>query len=211
MGKFIYLTGADGTGKSTLAKCLLEYLDEQGTKVKLLWMRFPFIFSLPFLVYARARGFSWREKHDGVTYGYWDFRDSWMLKTLFPWVALFDAVLLSILFVYLPLWFGKTIVCERYLIDTVADFMVGCKDDGFHEKFPGKLFLRLLPRRSKIVVLELDIESIRQRRAALMKDKMLNDKLAAFRSLVTSNQFPIIFNNQAIDTVFEQMISIVNA
>src|SRR5690606_9788348 len=114
-GRFIYITGCDGTGKTTQANLLLKHLEAAGGRPRHLWLRFPFFLTLPLLVYARLRGFSWYEEHDGVRQGYWNFRRSWVLRTLFPWVLLVDATLAAVVKVHLPLWMGRTIVCERFV------------------------------------------------------------------------------------------------
>ena len=91
--RFIYITGCDGTGKSTQARLLLAQLKASGIKARHLWLRYPFFLSLPLLAYARLRGYSWREKTGDMEYSYWDFHRSWLMRTIFPWALLLDAAL----------------------------------------------------------------------------------------------------------------------
>ena len=183
MTKFIYITGCDGTGKSTQASSLIDRLSAEGIETKHVWLRFPFLFSIPLLIYARLRGYSWYEENGGVRHGYWDFRPSWALRTCLPWILLFDAALAAIAEIYLPLWGGKTLVCERFVLDMLADLSIACGDTQLHRRLPGSLYLRLLPRESHIFVLDLDITTIRKRREDLNKDKRLRTRLNTYRYL----------------------------
>jgi thymidylate kinase len=181
---FIYITGCDGTGKTTQAKMLLDLLSTQGIKTDHVWLRFPFLFSIPFLIYARLRGFSWYETNNGIRHGYWDFRSSWLLRTFLPWFLLIDAALTALIKIYLPLWIGRSIICERFVLDMIVDLMVAFADFSFHRRVPGKFFLGLLPPQSKVFLLDLDAHTIIQRRPELETDRNLIDRLKFYRILV---------------------------
>lgn len=169
----IYLAGADGTGKTTLATKLVEELRSHGARCKHVWLRFPQLLSIPLLVYARLRGYSYYEVIGDARYGYWNFSRSWVMSRVFPWVMLVDAFLFSIVQVYVPLWLGYTVICERFALDMLVDLAVGLDDASFWQHYPGKLFLMLIPANMKVVVLDLDVTLIRQRRGALLGDRSL--------------------------------------
>jgi thymidylate kinase len=181
--RFIYISGCDGTGKSTQARLLLARLEALGRQPRHLWLRFPFLLSLPLLAYARWHGYSWHEQTGTARHGYWDFRHSWPLRALLPWVLLFDAMLAALRKVYLPLWLGRTIVCERFALDILVDLSVALDDAGLHRRLPGRLFLHLIPRGAALIVLDLDAETIRARRADLRADRRLEARLDVFRRL----------------------------
>jgi hypothetical protein len=206
---FIYITGADGTGKSTHAQLLCEHLQREGIRCINLWLRFPFFFSLPVLAYARLRGYSWHEVTEGVDHGYWDFRRSWLMRQVFPVALLMDASLASLFRVYLPLWWGMTIVCERYILDMLIDLNVALDDPAFHLHRPGILFLRLLPPQAKIVVLNLDAPTVRQRRPDLRFDKRLEARLAAYCRLAADLSLPLVSTAGPLGEVAAQLGSII--
>jgi thymidylate kinase len=189
---FIYITGADGTGKTTQAEILIQLLEERGIRCKHLWLRFPFFFSLPLLAYARWKGYSWYEKTEGVRHGYWDFRHSWLMRTVFPWALLLDATLASVLAVYLPLQLGYTIVCERYVLDMIVDLSVatGCPVERM-ERW-GKCLLNVLPGNSSTFILDSDATTVRKRRPDLLSDRRLQDKLSSYRNLAQSLSLTVL-------------------
>jgi hypothetical protein len=189
--RFIYLAGCDGTGKTTQAEILLAELKALKVKADRLWLRFPFFFCLPLLAYARWRGSSWYEDTGESRHGYWDFRGSWLLRVVFPWLLLLDAALFTIAKVYLPLYLGKTIVCERFVLDTLVDLSLAMDDLGFPGRHPGKLYPALLPGRATIAILDLDVRTIRRRRPDLLGDKRLEARLEAYRQLAAGGGYPV--------------------
>jgi thymidylate kinase len=198
---FIYITGSDGTGKTTQARLLFQYLKNEGVKVQHLWLRFPFFFSLPLLAYARLRGYSYYEVKDGNRQGYWDFHRSWFLRNLLPWVLLLDAFLATLRKVTLPLLNGKTIVCERFVLDMVADLTLALKDPDFHLKLPGRWFFELLPANAQIFILDLDWKTLRSRRADLQIDRKLSRRLKIFRLLAADRSLRVLWGKKPIEEI----------
>jgi thymidylate kinase len=203
--RFIYLSGCDGTGKSTQARLLLARLEALGLRPRHLWLRFPFLLSLPLLAYARWRGYSWHEQAGEARHGYWDFRRSWLLRALLPWVLLLDALLAALRKVYFPLWLGRTIVCERFALDMLVDLSVAIGDAGLHRRLPGRLYLRLIPRGAALFVLDLDAETIRERRADLRADRRLEARLDVFRSLCAERSLQVLSSMAPVGELSRQL------
>ncbi len=207
--RFIYIAGCDGTGKTTQSRLLLEQLHARGVKASRLWLRFPFFFSLPLLAYARLRGYSWHEVSGGARHGYWDFRRSWLMRSVFPWVLLLDAALASLLFVYIPLWLGNTIVCERFTLDMLVDLAVASKDCSIYDKLIGRMYLRLIPAKTNLFILNLDAGVIRQRRKNLKFDRKLDERVAAFRQILPfckCVQIPCEYSIEYVNKIIRKVI-----
>ncbi len=209
--RFIYITGCDGTGKSTQVKLLMAHLEAQGRRPLHLWLRFPFLVSLPLLAYARWRGYSWSEETDGVRHGYWDFSRSRLLRQALPWTLLVDAALAALRKVYLPLWRGRTIVCERFVWDMLADLATALGDPRVHRRLPGRLYAGLIPAGTTVVMLDLDAATIRARRPDLRWDKRLETRLAAFRAMIDPQTGCVLSSRQPVGIVqqrIRQMIGV---
>lgn len=213
-GKFIYITGCDGTGKSTQVALLLTQLREEGQVPHHVWLRFPFFFSLPLLAYARWRGYSWHEETEyagiggqpeRVRHGYWRFAPSPLLRRLLPWTLLVDAALAALPQIYVPLWRGRTVVCERFVLDMLVDLAVAFGDEGFHRRVPGRFFQWLLPRPARVVILDLDVETLWQRRTNLRFDHQLAAKVGAFRRLVEDYGLAQVSSEMAVADVQKQV------
>jgi thymidylate kinase len=206
---FIYLCGCDGTGKSTQAKKLLAHLQNIGLKPHHLWLRFSFFFSLPLLVYARWHGLSWFEEINGLKYGYWDFGRSRLLQLFLPWTLFFDAALAAVVKIYLPLGLGQTVVCERFVLDMLADLMVAFNDPNLHRRLPGRLYPYLLPRQAAMVMLDLDAATIRARRPDLQADRRLEARLEAFRRLAADQKLTLVSSQLSVTAVEQSIWAIV--
>lgn len=203
--RFIYITGCDGTGKTTQVGLLVDQLRSRGIKTRLVWLRFPFFFSLPLLAYARLRGYSWYDQTGAVRQGYWDFRSSWLMRNVFPWVLLADAALAALLRIYLPLWSGWTIVCERFTLDMLADLAVSFQDNRTCNRLPGRLFTRLLPPGSRTILLDLSPAVIKARREDLRSDRMLSERQQAFRTIGAECKLPLVSSERTIAQVNQQI------
>lgn len=207
---FYYITGPDGIGKSTQTELLVAYLKSQGIRCERLWLRFPFFFSIPFLAYARLWGFSWHEVNGEINNGYWDFSCSWVMRKLFPWFLFIDATLAAAAKIYLPLLMRKSIVCERFVLDMLVDLWIAIQDPSVSEHLPGRLFINLIPDNSKIVVLDLDQDTICNRRPGLVLDHALASRLEVYRLLANHLKLPIIDNHQSISMVFQEILKTIS-
>lgn len=206
--RFIYLTGTDGTGKSTLTGLLVQELERSGTACRRVWLRFPFFFSIPFLVYARLRKFSWYEINGNVKHGYWNFRNSWVLRNFFPWALFVDAFLAAVWHIYLPLLLGRTIVCERFALDMVVDLSVAVGNPQIIGRLPGKLFPALLPHSARVAILDLDEDTIRLRRPDLRLDHALSARLQTYRFISSQLGLPLIDNHPPVNVVLQNVLEI---
>ncbi|ABX07720.1 Thymidylate kinase-like (plasmid) [Herpetosiphon aurantiacus DSM 785] len=205
----IYITGSDGTGKTTQVHRLMEVLTAQGLPVIHRWLRFPFRLSGLLLVYARIRGLSWYEAHPYGRQGYWDFHASWLMQHVFPIVLWFDALSVAIQAVYWPISRGNIIVCERFVVDMLADLMVATQDFGLLKRWYARWFMRLLPARTLVILLDGDPVHIRQRRPDLAYDRVLSDRIRAVRIIAAQCGWPLIAADQSIDAIHQTICTFV--
>jgi len=208
--RFYYITGTDGVGKSTQARLLGEYFQNSEVKYRLLWIRFPFFFSVPLLIYSRWRGYTWHEVIGEVDHGYWDFTRSWIMRHVFPWALFVDAFFAALLKVYLPLRRGELIICERFVLDMLVDLAIALQDPTLISRLPGKLFLVLIPNNAKIVILDLDKNTICSRRPELTHDHALSARMDAFRRLASQLKLPIIDSHQSIPNVLHEVMTLMD-
>ncbi|MEJ5201763.1 MAG: hypothetical protein WHV66_05970, partial [Anaerolineales bacterium] len=195
-------------GKTTQANLLATYLRKQGIRVRRVWLRFPFFLSIPLLAYARLCGYSWYQVDNNVRHGYWNFRYSWVLQHILPWTLLCDAALAAIVHIYLPMAFGTTIVCERFVLDMLVDLSVAGAIADFRLSLPVSLYLRLLPKNAFVCILTLDnTEEIRRRRSDLRTDQRLAERLNAFENLARHLRYPLISSQLSVEEVFHQLLS----
>ena len=122
-GFLICFTGIDGTGKTTLSKELVELLNKKGVKCKYVYARLNAYILKPFIlvgnsVFLRGRNISENYSEYSNTKRRAIEKHSF-LSSVYQRILLFDYVLQVFFKVKLPLIFGKNIVCDRYVYDTV--------------------------------------------------------------------------------------------
>lgn len=207
----IYLAGADGAGKTTQAGILKSLLEQQGINSRYVWLRFPRLFCSPFLVYARKRGYSYQERINGSLHGYWDFQDSWLMSSIFPWVLWLDTFLLAILKIYLPLVLGYALICDRFVVDILVDLMTGLSDPCFDERLLGRLFFALLPRGTKVAILDLDTITAKKRSPEIQGDRTHSTRRALYMELAGRNNISAIASDNSIETTTSRLLEVITS
>ena len=194
-----YITGIDGIGKTTQVDLLEKRLANQRTHR--VWLRFPIVFSLPLLVYARLAGFTRYETFDGVRVGAWEFHRSALLRTLLPITQYLDTVLLSVGRVRIPLLLGRTLLFERYALDVLVDAMVATGRANLHQGHLGRLFIQLVPRNTHIVIMDAPVDQVRQRRPDLKRDAVMESRALAYADIARHRGYTVIRADQTIGDV----------
>jgi hypothetical protein len=203
---FIYLAGCDGTGKSVQSKVLRETLQRTGVVADSLWLRSPFFFSVPFLIYARLRKLNWVETVGGGRQTYWDFSASWLLREVFPYVYWFDALLASFFRVKLPRLFGRSYVCERFVLDMVVDLSVALRNIDFFASRPGQMLIKLIPQDAAVFILDSDVTMVCMRRPQLVYDRSLLMRLQTYRTIAAALGYRLVSTDESVRIVVERIL-----
>jgi hypothetical protein len=171
-------------------------------------LRFPHGVSIPILVYCRLTGLSYYFEREGVRFGVWEMWRSRWVTWLFPCCQLIDTALYLVFKVHIPLWLGRTIVCDRFVHDVLIDTMIGIGDSQLHGKPVGRLFLRLVPGWAKVVCIDSPAEIAFERRPELRHDTLWQTRRALYRQLSETVGIPIVDNSQSIQTTQKELCRI---
>jgi dTMP kinase len=121
---FICFTGMDGAGKTTLAKSLVDDLQDMSIKSRYVYNRYVPIILRPVMLMGKLLFL-----HNKDFYGdYSEYSNKKktaskkhpLLSGLYQHLLLFDYFFQILFKVKLPLLFGKNIVCDRYIYDTIV-------------------------------------------------------------------------------------------
>ena len=164
-GNLIIFTGMDGSGKTTAAEFLVNYLRGRGCSTKLVWIK-----SSHTLAYLLTQFFS-RFQYERTIYNpnkvkirQFKSSDIGSFRKIWPLIEFASVVPLIILKVYLPMLFGFTIVADRYLIDTVISIATRVEQPCFIEGFFSKCLLEMIPSYSVLIHLECSYGVLIKRR-----------------------------------------------
>lgn len=192
--RLICIIGPDGVGKTNQVTMLIDRLREKGINCEYKWLRFYHFFSSPLLAFARLMGLSEvKTLENGGKIGYHYFYKSRVISSLYLIFLFIDTLVLIIIKIYIPIkLFKKTIVCDRFVYDTIVDLMVSTRNYEIYKSKIGELFLGLIPKDSKIIMLVMDEEILKKRREDVMYDKTLNLRIKLYKKLAGEFGIPMI-------------------
>jgi thymidylate kinase len=206
MSEFICLLGVDGVGKTLHARQLKEALSQNGVRTKYVWLRFVHITTLFLLGYCRVAGLTIYEDISGISVGKHCFYKSKLVAYIYPRLLYIDLLPAYLLKIVIPRLMGQTIICDRFVFDTIIDLMIDLNNDHFHETSIGRKYLHLVPEDAKLILLDLDLELIHKRRPELAVDALLARRQGLYRKLAQTYGIPIIDNAQSVSSVQKDIL-----
>ncbi|MFZ3382336.1 MAG: thymidylate kinase [Candidatus Methanoperedens sp.] len=205
---FICITGIDGVGKTTHVNLILEHLRNKGIKCEYKWLRFHHLVSLPLLAFCRLAGYTRVSTLGGrQKCSYHEFYRSRFISAVYPWILLADTVLFTTLKVYIPMFFGTSIVCDRFIYDTLIDVTVATKDHEIYNKTVCKLFLNLIPKDARFIMLSLEKSIVLSRREELIDDLTFDARYELYQEFADHFGIRVIDNSNLVVDVNKIIIS----
>lgn len=212
MDHLICIIGPDGTGKSTQANLLIDSLKKKGINCEYRWLRFHHFFSLPILGLARLLGLSEiKILKNGEKVGYHYFYKSKLISRLYSISLFVDTFIFTIVKVYIPMkLFNRNIACDRFIYDTLIDLMISTGNSNIYKSTLGNLFLRLIPKNNKSLMLIADENVLKARRDDVNYDKNLNSKINLYKKLAQKFEIPVINAELPITEINLQIMRVIN-
>jgi len=162
----------------------------------------------PILLYCRLTGLTRRPVRGGRKISVHDFYRSPFIGKLVQYLHFADTCLKTFVKIYLPLHFTKDIIiCDRFVYDILADFMVENRDLGLHKKSIAKWLFNLIPENAKIIYLKVEQDEILRRKPEVLDDdEDYEFKYAVYQGLEKYFDFNIINNFGTVQSVFDEVL-----
>jgi thymidylate kinase len=194
MNTFIIFCGIDGSGKTTQLNLLVNHLKERKLKVKAIWFRWPVLLSYPFLGVCRLLGYTkWVTiQKSSIRIAERKFYLNKALAKLWPWFFVMDTFLHSFIRIFLPLKQGCLILCDRYVPDIAVDLMCDTHDPDFLGRLSGRLLFSLIPRNSKLFLIDVSEETAYKRKNDIPSLEYLRIRRELYLKLARTMNIPIL-------------------
>ena len=128
-GQLICFTGIDGSGKTTLAKKVSNLLIKKKLPAKYVYGRFELVLSKFMVIIANKiflKNYSATKDYNEYTDKKKDlFKKNNTLLIIYLGILMFDYLFQLFVKIKIPMLFGKTVICDRYVYDTgITDISV---------------------------------------------------------------------------------------
>ena len=178
----VAFSGVDGSGKSTQIRMLEERLAKTRVRVLHIRCRWRPVVSLPLLVVFRKLGYA--KYHIGGGSYIVETRLAGKRGLASLWIILtqLENVVKTGLKLVFPMLLGRSVICDRYVLDMLVDGMAGLHDR------PGRMrlgfnLLRLFPRPDFAFFMDIDPEVAFKRKPDLPTLEDYVERLRLYREL----------------------------
>jgi thymidylate kinase len=187
----IIFFGPDGSGKTTHSELLSDLLKEKGQRVLNVRIRANHTFSFVLIKAMQKLGLMGQNIFtEGL-----NARLAKKLSRVWPFIEFGSIVPLVIVRVWLPLKLGCTVVCERYVIDTIVSVAYMFNNPNLVTGFREKIILGFIPKSSATVYMTAEEKLLLTRR----KDEPVTPEYISFQ-IGMYNRYARKLNAISIDT-----------
>ena len=179
---FLAFSGVDGSGKTTQVQLLEKRLREANFHVTTVWCRWRPVLSLPLLSILERLGYAKTRATSSI--GFVETRISNLGGLAFLWSLLtqIDNFMKNGLKVMIPLFLGRTVICDRYVLDMLVEGMAGLHDPPNRVRL-GYRLLGLLPRPDNAFLIEMDPAVAFERKPDMPTLSHFAERVSLYREL----------------------------
>ncbi len=217
-GTLICFIGIDGSGKSTISREVYNFFLAKGSKTKYVYGRVVPFFS-GVLIWA-GRLFILKRKKEDLYLDYENYvsqkkmklKSNYLLSRIYMYALLLDQVLQTITKISIPLLFGKTVICDRYVYDTViTDIAIdfNLSNDEIIELI-NKIFC-IVPKPDIVFYIDVPEEVAYRRKNDVAHISYLAERRKCYKRIAERYSLITLNGAKSINDIFEKIISYLGA
>jgi len=204
-------SGVDGSGKTTQIKALIQALNTCELKTKYVWSRCGSSKFVGFLVKIGKLVFSKRNSQPiSNTYDKVQERESYLRNRLvrffWSWLILTELTIKYDLAVGLPVLLGRIVLCDRYVLDTVAELSAYCNDNNMHNRLHSKLSNFLNPSPNWAFLLDVSPQVVLRRNHEKIPRAHLEKQISLYRKMAKHYNVTIINNDLSFEEINDKLV-----
>lgn len=159
------ITGLDGSGKTTLANWLVEYLRSKGYRCRYVWIRSLHTFA--YLTSCILTPLGWHRTFrnpNGIVISRFEVHEGTFARKIWPVIEFVSVLPWIILKTRLLLFLGYVIVLDRCTIDTTISISLRARNMNFADSSLGKILLKMMPKNCTVIFLDADFFTVLKRK-----------------------------------------------
>ena len=162
--QLIVFFGPDGSGKTTQARLLATHFQQQGFKVRLVWIRAHHSLASILSKILASFGYYRVMPSQGKSYKSFDVKLLPKLKGFWGFIEFVSVLPWILIKVKLPLLLGYVVIAHRYVVDTIVSVAYFLGDDEFLNGYAAKILFNLVSKGAFLIHLDTETEIIEERR-----------------------------------------------
>ena len=203
----VFITGVDGSGKSTLTEWLEQECNRRSLSVNKVWSRFNNYFSKPLLALLRLTGHNYYRQVDGEPFGFHDLGKLGLLRYLFVVLQILDVRIATRLKILSKLGKSDVLICERGPWDTLVDVMGDIAVEDLGESAFGRAFVSQVQGLGHTLLISRDYNAITAIRQELKEDHKMETKIRLYQRLSSTFDWAVINNSGSLDETKQQILN----
>ncbi len=206
LGRLISISGVDGSGKTTQIELLLSKAKELTTNSIVVWSRWRPLTSLPLLALMKRLGYAKVHRTSSIGFVETQVAAKTGLASLWCLLTQIDNLMKTGLKVMIPLILGRTVICDRYVLDLLVENMADLHDTPTTSRI-GHRLLKLLPQPDLAFLIEVDPRLAFRRKPDMPTLAHFSERIALYHTLAEKMGIERIDGNQTPEAIHNHIWS----
>jgi glycosyltransferase involved in cell wall biosynthesis/thymidylate kinase len=206
----IAFSGIDGSGKTSHSKNLKKAFNECGLRTHYVWNRYGSSLFVGWLIKLGKILFMLSRSDNDSKKIKWEKRKfhlkrSW-IRTLWQITVFLELTLKYLIQVKFPLLFGWVVVCDRYLLDALAEMSESLNHPEFEQSLFGLLLRKLNPKPSQQFLLDISPKTAVERTKIPDEYENTGSLITRYRDMGSRYNYKLINGEAPFETVSNETI-----